>query len=440
MMNAGLRVPQHDDAVGSLQVRRSQLLGLIRDAMQQARPLRRNVAVLMLCLDPKDRLRLFTLDHAENATNATTQALPRLLRSVDRFCLVGADQICVVLPDLSTTAQAFLAAHKLSREISAELEAAPGDAWARVLVGIACFPDQSEDAESLLVHADAAAAHARGSESGIGLFNEAGGAAGHEQLPILRAQLLECLQSNGFHLAYQPQLDLATGRCESAEALLRATLADGTNLPPPLLVSTAEQEGTIQSLTGKVLNGALRQSSTWASAGLKMGISVNLSAYNLRDPDFPEVVARGLESWKVSPETLTLEIVESSMIDSFAEAAASLDRLKQLGVKLSIDDFGTGYSCLAYLRQLPLDELKVDRTFVKNMLNSKQDRQLVQATIDLAHNFDLRAVGEGVEDEATVECLQQMGCDLIQGYVLSKALPGADFARWLSDFAAGRVS
>ena len=203
-----------------------------------------------------------------------------------------------------------------------------------------------------------------------------------------------------------------------------------------LLVSTAEEEGKIGLLTGRVLNGALRQMSAWASAGLTMGVSVNLSPFNLRDPDFPEVVARGLESWKVSPEHLTLEIVESSMIDSFSEAAASLNRLKQLGVKLSIDDFGTGYSCLAYLRQLPLDELKVDRAFVKNMLHSKQDRQLVQATIDLAHNFDLRVVGEGVEDEETARCLQDMGCDLIQGYVLSKALPGADLSRWFEDFAA----
>jgi EAL domain-containing protein (putative c-di-GMP-specific phosphodiesterase class I)/GGDEF domain-containing protein len=436
-MIARLTRPRRNPSA-SLSVRRSHLLGLVRDAIGQALPARRCVAVLMLRLDPKDRLRLFTLDHAENAAEAATGALPRLLRSVDRFCLVGAEQICVLLPDLASTAQAVLAAHKLSREVSATLEAIPGDPWARVLVGIACYPDQAQDAESLLVHADAAAARASGSESGIGLFHKAEGDAGHQQLPILRAQLLECLQSNTFHLAYQPQVDLSTGRCESAEALLRATLDDGTTVPPPLLVSTAEEEGKIGLLTGRVLNGALRQMSAWASAGLTIGVSVNLSPFNLRDPDFPEVVARGLESWKVGPEHLTLEIVESSMIDSFSEAAASLHRLKQLGVKLSIDDFGTGYSCLAYLRQLPLDELKVDRAFVKNMLHSKQDRQLVQATIDLAHNFDLRVVGEGVEDEETARCLQDMGCDLIQGYVLSKALPGADFSRWFESFAAGK--
>jgi GGDEF domain-containing protein len=151
-MKRGLRLTQPDDAVATLQVRRSQLLELIREAIGEARPLRRNVAVLMLCLEPKDRLRLFTLDHAENAIRAAVTVLPRLLRPVDRYCFVGADQICVLLPDLATTGQALLAAHKLSNEVAAAIEANPGEAWARVLVGIACFPDQADRAESLLVH------------------------------------------------------------------------------------------------------------------------------------------------------------------------------------------------------------------------------------------------------------------------------------------------
>jgi EAL domain-containing protein (putative c-di-GMP-specific phosphodiesterase class I) len=137
----------------------------------------------------------------------------------------------------------------------------------------------------------------------------------------------------------------------------------------------------------------------------------------------------------MSPERLTLEIVESSMIHSFTEAAASLHRLKDLGVQLSLDDFGTGYSCLAYLRQLPFDELKVDRAFVHNLNQSAEDRRLVQAIIDLAHNFDLRALAEGAPDQATLETLQGMGCDLVQGYVLSEALTADAFTRWLERFA-----
>ena len=234
-----------------------------------------------------------------------------------------------------------------------------------------------------------------------------------------------------FTLAYQPQLDLGSGRCESVEALLRATLADGRSLPPPLLVATAEAEGRIGFLTSSVLHAALRQVSVWASTGLPIRVSVNLSTHNLRDRGFPDLVARSLVTWGVNADRLTLEIVESSMIHSFTEAAASLRRLKNLGVKLSLDDFGTGYSCLAYLGQLPLDELKVDRAFVRNLNQSLGDRRLVQATIDLAHNFDLRAVAEGVEDQATLETLQDMGCDVIQGHVLSEALPADAFTRWV---------
>ena len=206
-----------------------------------------------------------------------------------------------------------------------------------------------------------------------------------------------------------------------------------------MLASTAEKEGKIAFLTSAVLHAALRQVSVWTAGGLSVRVSVNLSTHNLRDRDFPEVVARSLTTWGVNADRLTLEIVESSMIDNFTEAATSLRRLKDLGVDLSLDDFGTGYSCLAYLRQLPLDELKVDRAFVRNMNHSLEDRRLVQATIDLAHNFDLRAVAEGVEDAATLKTLQSMGCDVIQGHVLSEALPAEGFMRWLERFAGGQA-
>jgi EAL domain-containing protein (putative c-di-GMP-specific phosphodiesterase class I) len=285
--------------------------------------------------------------------------------------------------------------------------------WGRVLLGIACSPDHAADAETLLMCADTAATQAEKREDGIWLFDERSADGAAEALPIAHAEALEALRSNAFTLAYQPQLDLGSGRCESVEALLRATLADGRSLPPPLLVATAEEEGRIGFLTSSVLHAALRQLSVWTSAGLPIRVSVNLSAHNLRD---------------------------RSMIHSFTEAAASLRRLKDLGVKLSLDDFGTGYSGLAYLRQLPLDELKIDRAFVRNLIQSLEDRRLVQATIDLAHNFDLRAVAEGVEDQATLETLRDMGCDLIQGHVLSEAIPADAFTRWFESFAGGQAS
>ena len=391
----------------------------------------------MLRLKPKDRLHLFTQEHIVAQAEQEFAQLAELLRPADRYCVVDTLQLCMVLPDLATAAQATLAAHKLSRAISHAARPSPVLSWGRVLIGIACSPDHAEDAETLLMCADTAATQAEQGEDGIWLFDEQSADGADEALPIAHADALEALRSNSFTLAYQPQLDLASGRCESVETLLRATRTDGRSLPPSLLVAVAEEEGRIGFLTSSVLHAALRQVSVWASAGLPICVSVNLSTHNLRDRGFPDLVASSLATWGVNADRLTLEIVESSMIHSFTEAAASLRRLKNLGVKLSLDDFGTGYSSLAYLRQLPLDELKVDRAFVRNLNQSVEDRRLVQSTIDLAHNFDLRSVAEGVEDQATLETLRNMGCDVIQGYVLSEALAADAFTRWFAGFASG---
>ena len=393
----------------------------------------------MLRLKPKDRLWLLTQEHVGAQAEREFAQLAQLLRPADRYCVVETLQLCILLPDLVAAAQATLAAHKLSRAMAHAAWNLPGETWGRVLIGIACCPCNAEDAESLLMRADTAATQAEQREDGIWLFEEQSTDGNDEQLPSARADALEALRSNAFTLAYQPQLELGSGRCESVEALLRATSADGRPLPPPLLVATAEEEGRIGQLTSSVLHAALRQVSVWTNAGLPIRVSVNLSTHNLRDRGFPDLVARSLVTWGVNADRLTLEIVESSMIHNFTEAAASLRRLKDLGVKLSLDDFGTGYSCLAYLRQLPFDELKVDRAFVRNLSQSLEDRRLVQATIDLAHNFDLRAVAEGVESEATLAMLRGMGCDVIQGYVLSEALPPEGFTRWLEGFADGQA-
>jgi EAL domain-containing protein (putative c-di-GMP-specific phosphodiesterase class I) len=424
---------------GAQRMLRSHLVPVVAQTIAKATSAKRCVAVLMLRLKPKDRLCLFTQENAGAQAEKEFVQLAELLRPADRYCIVDTLQVCIVLPDLAAAAQATLAAHKLSRTMAHASRRLSGQIWGRVLIGVACCPDQAQDAESLLMCADAAATLAEQREDGIWLFDERVTGGTDEHLSSVRAEALEVLRSNAFSLAYQPQLDLGSGRCESVEALLRIASTDGKPLPPSLLVTAAEDEGRIGFLTSAVLHAALRQVSVWTNAGLSMRVSVNLSTHNLRDRDFPDLVARSLATWGVSADRLTLEIVESSMIDNFAQAATSLRRLKDLGVDLSLDDFGTGYSCLAYLRQLPLDELKVDRAFVRNLNQSLEDRRLVQATIDLAHNFDLRAVAEGVEDEATLETLQGMGCDVIQGHVLSQALPAEGFTRWLETFASGQA-
>ena len=397
--------------------------------MEDARRNQRVVAVVMVSVWVMDRLDLITDDSIEQRWPLALQRLPQLLRSADFLCPVGDRQVCMVLPGLASTAQAVLAAHKISRAVHSALMRGGEAATFRILAGIASFPEHAASAEALLRTADAAVHRAEMTEEGIYIAAAAGEDEPIDQLPGLREQLLEVLHSNDFRLVYQPQLSLADGRCHAAEALLRSNLPDGSPLPPTAIVAAAQREGKLGTLTSSVLNVALRQASAWRKAGVTTGVSVNLPPDSLRDPELAVSVARSLELWSVAPRLLTLEIVESSMVHDFAEAAAVLRQLKDLGVKLAVDDFGTGYSCLAYLRQLPLDELKIDRAFVCNIGESAGGRQLVQAMIDLAHSFGLQAVAEGVEDDATLQTLRDMGCDLVQGYVYSQPLEAEAFLR-----------
>lgn len=415
---------------------RHQLRQAIQASIAEASKAKRHCAVLILAAEPKDRLLLLTQDWVDARIEQALGELPTLLRKVDRYASLGQRQWCVLLPGLTNVAQAVLAAHKISRSLSELLSDQPGKPWARILIGIACHPEHATDADALLIRADAAQRQAEASEDGISVFLPDPAQEDDACLPALRSEVLHALASNSYRLAYQPQIDLASGRCHAAEALLRCTLPNGSRVPPTMLARVAEQEGKMATLTMNVLNSALRQLGEWSSRGIDMRVSVNLSPYNLRDHDLPDVVAGAIASWEIDAQRLTLEIVESSMIHNFDQAASILNRLKALGVKLAVDDFGTGYSCLAYLRQLPVDELKVDQSLVRHMLRSKADRQLVRATIDLAHNFGLHAVAEGVETIEMLEVLSEMRCDTIQGYLISAPIEAEHYPGWLRHFEA----
>jgi diguanylate cyclase len=201
-------------------------------------------------------------------------------------------------------------------------------------------------------------------------------------------------------------------------------------VPPNLIVEVAEQTGLISQLTMWVINSALRICSGFKKSGVDLMVSVNLSAANLLENELPAFVEQALSTWAVSPASLMLEITESAMITDAKKSLEILHRLKAVGVNLSIDDFGTGYSSMSYLKQMPLDELKIDQTFVRKLTSILDDQRIVRSMIDLAHNFELQVVAEGVEDKSTMDMLQAMGCDVIQGYYLAKPMPEADFIDW----------
>jgi EAL domain-containing protein (putative c-di-GMP-specific phosphodiesterase class I) len=255
----------------------------------------------------------------------------------------------------------------------------------------------------------------------------------------LDVQLEQAIRANELEVHYQPQIHLRDSRCEAVEALLRWKGPDGNGISPTTLVGIAENTGLIGPLTIWVLNAVLRQAQAFNREGVELRFSVNLSTRTLVDQELPDVIAQSLRTWDVPAAQLTLEITESSMIGDAEQSIDMLNKLKALGVDLSIDDFGTGYSSLAYLKRFPVDELKIDKMFVMGMMKDRGDRQITRSVIDLAHNFELRAVAEGVEDDATMQELKRLGCDIAQGFQISRAIPARDLGDWLreSPYAAG---
>jgi EAL domain-containing protein (putative c-di-GMP-specific phosphodiesterase class I) len=207
-------------------------------------------------------------------------------------------------------------------------------------------------------------------------------------------------------------------------------------LPPSVFIPIAERTGLIRPITDWLLDRAMAQCRAWHDTGAPVHVAVNLSAKSLLEQALPAKIQAVLDKWQIDPRFLKIEITESSIMADPARASGVLRSLRSLGVRIAIDDFGTGYSSLAHLKQLPVDVLKVDRSFVSDMLADDSDRIIVRSTIDLAHNLGLRVVAEGVEDEATATLLAELGCDQAQGYHFSRPVPATDLTRWLHEMGA----
>jgi len=247
----------------------------------------------------------------------------------------------------------------------------------------------------------------------------------------LVGDLRQAIAAGAFTLHYQPKVALDSGRVCGVEALVRWPHPEHGLIPPDRFIPLAEQTGLIVPLTSWVLDEALRQGAAWAASGLEVAMAVNLSLRNLRDPQLCATVAAALARHAVSPGRLCLELTESVVMADVEGTQAVLERLAASGVRLAIDDFGTGYSSLAYLSRLPVDELKIDHSFVQRMASTLQDQTIVASTISLGHSLGLSIVTEGVEDAQTWALLGQMGSDEAQGYYLARPLPAPEAEVWL---------
>ncbi len=303
---------------------------------------------------------------------------------------------------------------------------------AAAAVGIALVPAHGTEPLRLLRHAEVALQSALVAESRLVIYDPAADPHRPDRLSLM-SELRDSLEQGHLQLYYQPKLDLEAGEVGGAEALVRWIHPRRGFVPPDLFIGLAEETGNIQRLTRWALDSGIAQAARWHAMGYALRISINLSVRDLSDPDLPKYVADRLATYALAPEYLVLEVTESAIMGEPDAAIAVLRELANTGIALSIDDFGVGQSSLAYLRRLPVKELKLDKTFILKLAGSQADRAIVRAVTELGHNLGYKVTAEGVEDEETLYALRYLGCDFAQGYHLAKALPVPQFEVFLRE-------
>ena len=396
------------------------------------------LAVFFIELRRSDRTQALARSaSAQSVTEIVCERLSAMLRPGDRFAWTGVDELLLVLPEVDSAGRALLVASRLVHSLRQPMHDLRTPARVRPSIGCALFPAHGDDSEALITAADRASRSARNSDEGYRIAERGEPAAAAAQLTT---DLEAALRGNELQVWLQPQLNLRTGFFDAAEALIRWPRAGGlAPVSPIATVELAEAQGLMPELTLFVLNTVLRQSAQFAQRGLDLRIAVNVSASMLTDANLPLMVRQALDLWGVVPDRLTLEVTEATLMQDVERSLGILHELKALGTRLSLDDFGTGYSSFAYLRRMPLDELKIDQLFVRNLtvladgsVNPERegDLRIVRSIIDIAHNFDLQTVAEGVEDGATLALLQELGCDVIQGFFTGRPMPIPKVEAW----------
>jgi diguanylate cyclase (GGDEF)-like protein len=409
---------------------------LLRDRLQQAiaagRRGERSVAVLLMDLDHFKEIN-DTLGH-HHGDLLLEQIGPRLqaeLREGDTVARMGGDEFAILLPDTSAAA-AGRVAQKLLEALQPAFAVGGLTLEVTASIGISCSPAHGDDVDTVLQQADVAMFVAKETHSGYELYSPERDHYSPDRL-ALAGEMRRAVEVEDIVFYYQPSVELETGQVSGAEALARWVHPERGLIGPTEFIPIAEQTGLIRPLTLKLLRVALRETRSWRNDGLELSVAVNVSARSLLREGFPEEVDLALRECRAQPDWLKLEITESTIMAEPERAREVLARLKSMGVRIAIDDFGTGYSSLEHLKQLPVDEVKIDKSFVIDMQRSDSDAAIVRSTIDLAHNLGLRVVAEGVETGSVWDELARLGCDAAQGFYLSRAVPADELLRWIAE-------
>lgn len=353
------------------------------------------------------------------------------LRESDIIARLGGDEFAVLLPGVSKT-EAVILANKVLTALQTPMLLEDISIEVGASIGIVIYPHQGEVVDVLMQHADVAMYTAKQGNTGYAVY-----APQHDRNRThhvtLSAELRYAIEHELMVLHYQPKLDMQTGALIGMEALVRWQHPQRGLILPDQFISTAERTGLIAPLTLWVLRSVLIQCQVWRESGIDLGVAVNLSAHNLRDKRLLEQIQHMLQALRLEPRCLELEITESVIMSDPPRALEVLTGLRDIGVKISIDDFGIGYSSLGYLKKLPVDSIKIDRSFVMNMVDDADSASIVRLIIDLAHNLSLEVTAEGVESAVSWNKLALLKCDSAQGYYIQAPLPSAEISTWLKD-------
>jgi len=397
---------------------------LLQDRLQQALlSAQRKQHQLALLITDLDRFKEIndTLGHhyGDLVLQEVSARMRAALRGSDTIARLGGDEFAVLLPIIDSEQDAVNAARKLVSAMEKPIVLEDQSFHVGISVGFALYPDHGKDGSTLMRHADVAMYVAKRSTSSYALYDPLEDEHSISRL-AMASELRHAIEHKELVLFYQPKIDLREGRITGVEALVRWNHPQRGLLSPDEFIPLAEHTGLIRPLTFFVLDEGLHQAYLWHKAGLNLKMAINLSAHHLQDEQLATKVESYMRQWGVPANLLEFEITESAIMDNPVRAMDTLTQLSNMGASLSIDDFGTGYSSLIYLKQLPVDEIKIDKSFVVDMLENAEDLVIVRSTIDLAHNMGRQVVAEGVESEEVLNMLIELGCDMAQGYFISR--------------------
>ncbi|MCP4389668.1 MAG: bifunctional diguanylate cyclase/phosphodiesterase [Gammaproteobacteria bacterium] len=416
---------------------RESMFDRLKSLIEQQRDNQAKLALLIINIR---HFRQFNITHGYAAGDQLLDEffarLQQISRDRDHIARIGNADFAMLLPEILNEGHATLAAIKLLGCLDEPFVMNDQNIRLGASIGIAIYPDHAVDAEDLAIKAETALNDAHHEIESYAIYSSEVEAQKVSRWDI-ESDLQQAIDQNQFDLYFQPQIHMDNGELFGAEALIRWQNGERGFIRPDIFIPIAEQSGKIFEITRWTINAALWAMNEWPQQPTPLNAAVNISTRTLSEPGLVETVENALNIYGIDYGRLTLEITESALLEDVSTSVQTLEELKSLGVNISIDDFGTGYSSMAYFKNIPANELKIDQSFVRYMLENQMDQHIVKTVIKMAHGFDLKVVAEGIEDEATFDELQRLGCDIAQGYLLARPMPQETFIQWLEEYQSG---